>query len=58
MTGVLVDSVREVLRLNADAFSATTATEARAVSEVCKNGDEFVSVIDLDRVVDGDASDG
>jgi purine-binding chemotaxis protein CheW len=57
VTGVLVDGVREVLRVDPGAFRASTAAETRSVSEICKNGDEFVSVIDLDRVVGADGND-
>ena len=54
IAGVLVDAVRQVLRVDASALRPSASADARAVSEICANGDAFVSVVDLDRVL-GDA---
>jgi purine-binding chemotaxis protein CheW len=53
--GVLVDAVRAVLRVREDAFCAATPGEPGAVAALCRSGEHFVSVIDLERLVDGDA---
>jgi len=52
ITGVLVDAVREVLRVEEESFSASTDAEVGAVAELCLRDEEFVSVIDLDRVLE------
>ena len=52
ITGVLVDAVREVMRVAEDAFSASEEGEVGAVSELCLQEGEFVSVIDVDRVLE------
>ena len=54
-TGVLVDAVREVLRVDAESLRPTPGTDAVAVSELIVNGDEFVSIIEVDRVLEFDA---
>jgi hypothetical protein len=46
--------VREVLRVTADAIRPAAAAEAGWVSELCVRGEEFVSIVDLDRVLDLD----
>ena len=56
VTGVLVDAVREVLRAPEDDVSAATANQSGAVMELCKRGSEFISIIDLDQVLDLDAN--
>lgn len=53
--GVLVDGVREVLRVEADAIGPAAGGESVAVEALCARGDEFVSLIALDRVLDFDA---
>lgn len=52
VTGVLVDSVREVLRVDEEAFSPSGEGEVGAVTELCLQDGEFVSIIDVDRVLD------
>ena len=55
VTGVLVDAVEAVLRASEDQIHASTSSEGGAVSEMCARGDEFVSILELDRVLDFDA---
>lgn len=55
VTGVLVDAVREVLRASEDDISAATANQSGYVMELCKCDEEFVSIVDLDHVLDFDA---
>lgn len=57
MTGLLVDRVSEVLRLRDDALRPPTAREASTVHALAPHGEHFVSVFDVDRVLDldGDA---
>jgi len=57
LTGLLVDRVSEVLRLRDDALRPPTAREASTVNALAPHGDHFVSVFDVDRVLDldGDA---
>jgi purine-binding chemotaxis protein CheW len=52
ISGVLVDCVRSVLRLDADSIRPSSMIDVGAVREMCCNGDEFVSIIDLDRVLE------
>ncbi len=56
VTGVLVDAVQEVLRVMEDAIRPASAGENASVSELVTRGEEFVSIIDLDRVLDIDTS--
>jgi purine-binding chemotaxis protein CheW len=53
--GILVDAVTAVLRVGEDAFRSTTPGESGVVTSLCRSGDRFVSVIDLDRLLDVDA---
>ena len=55
VAGILVDSVREVLRVTDEAFRPLTGSESSLVENLCACGDEFVSMIDLDRVLTIDA---
>ena len=55
VTGVLVDAVQEVLRVSESAIRPATSAEGDCVSELCVRGDEFVSMIELDKVLDIDA---
>ncbi|MGH0032401.1 MAG: chemotaxis protein CheW [Myxococcota bacterium] len=57
VSGVLVDAVREVLRVPADAIGPPAGGESVAVEALCSHGEEFVSLIALDRVlqVDGES---
>lgn len=52
VTGVLVDAVREVVRVPEDEVRPATGGEGAAVAELFLSGDEFVSIIDLDRVLE------
>jgi purine-binding chemotaxis protein CheW len=54
MTGLLVDRVSEVLRLRDDALRPPTAREASTVNALAPHGERFVSVFDVDRVLDLD----
>ena len=56
VTGVLVDAVQEVLRVGPGDLRPATGAEADTVSELCVRGEEFVSILDLDRTLsfDGD----
>jgi len=55
VTGVLVDAVNDVLRVTEEAFRPAAAGDGAAVVELCTRGEEFISVIDLERVLDVDA---
>jgi purine-binding chemotaxis protein CheW len=52
VTGVLVDAVREVKRVPEGDIRPATGSEDASVSELFLSGDDFVSVMDLDRVLD------
>ena len=52
VTGLLVDGVREVLRITEADIRPAVAGEAEAVSALLARGDEFVSLLDLERVLD------
>lgn len=52
VAGILVDGVREVLRLPDDAMSPSTSGDSEYVDELCRNGDDFVSILEIDRVLD------
>ena len=51
VTGVLVDSVREVLRVDETAILPADGLETSAVVSMCRDGDEFVSILDVDRIL-------
>ncbi|MCZ6781753.1 MAG: chemotaxis protein CheW [Proteobacteria bacterium] len=51
VAGVLVDAVREVLRVTEEFIRPAPPGETISVAELCLHGDEFVSIIDLDRVL-------
>ena len=56
VTGLLVDSVSEVYRIADEAVLSAQGLDVTSVSEVCPRGDEFVSILDVERalgVVDG-----
>ena len=55
VTGVLVDSVQEVLRVSESAIQPASSGEGDCVSELCVRGDEFVSIVELDKVLELDA---
>lgn len=52
VTGVLVDEVREVLRAPEESIRPATGGESGSVAELYVGGEEFVSIIDLDRVLE------
>ncbi len=52
MTGLLVDRVSEVLRLRDEELRAPTGRDAGTVVALAPQGDRFVSVFDVDRVLD------
>ena len=51
VVGLLVDAVREVLRVSSDAIQPATGSDTGAVNDLCKFRDEFVSMIELDKVL-------
>lgn len=51
VAGILVDAVREVSRVSEDAIRPVSSAETEAVESLCVRGEEFVSLIDLDRVL-------
>lgn len=57
VTGVLVDAVRDVMRVPDAKLRPATGGEGDAVTELFLCDDDFVSIIDLDRVLEfrGDA---
>jgi chemotaxis signal transduction protein len=50
-----VDAVEEVLRVTEDAIVPPAVGDAGTVESLCARGDEFVSLIDLERALDVDA---
>ncbi len=50
-TGLLVDAVTEVLRVTEDEIRAVPPGEAGLVESLCARNDEFVSLLDLERVL-------
>ena len=52
VTGVLVDSVQEVYRVSEEAILPAQGFEAASVLEMCRRGDEFVSILDVDRALE------
>ena len=56
MTGLLVDRVSEVLRLRDEDLRPPTGRDAGTVAALAPQGDRFVSVFDVDRVLDLGAS--
>ena len=55
VVGLLVDAVREVLRVSAEAIQPATGSDGGAVNDLCTVQDEFVSMIELDRLLTLDA---
>ena len=55
VVGLLVDAVREVLRVSAEVVQPATGSDAGAVNNLCTFQDEFVSMIELDRLLTLDA---
>jgi purine-binding chemotaxis protein CheW len=56
VAGLLVDAVTEVLRVKEETIGPVGGGEGGAVAALCARGDDFVSMIDLDRVLDVDAA--
>ena len=50
--GLLVDAVREVLRIDEDATRPPPTGEGEGVAALYSRGGEFVSLLDLDRVLE------
>ena len=55
VVGLLVDAVREVLRVSDEAIQSATGSDTGAINELCTFRDEFVSLIELDRLLTLDA---
>lgn len=56
VTGIAVDSVQEVLRVKEEEVDGATAQSGGIVAELCRRGDEFVSIVDLDHMLALDES--
>ena len=48
---ILVDAVKEVLRISRDTIRPTASSDSGAIESLCAVGDRFVSLIELDRVL-------
>ena len=57
VTGVLVDAVQEVMRVSESQITASASSDAGVAPELCTRDDEFVSIVDMDRVLDIGADD-
>jgi purine-binding chemotaxis protein CheW len=55
VAGILVDAVREVSRVSEDSIRPPTGSEAGSVEALYVRDGEFVSLIDLDRILEIDA---
>ena len=53
---VLVDAVHAVLRVEESSIHSGVSSASGAVNEMCARGDEFISILDLDRVLDFNAN--
>ncbi len=51
VTGLLVDSVSEVYRIADEEVLPAQGLDVTSVSEVCPRGEEFVSILDVERVL-------
>lgn len=51
VTGLLVDSVSEVYRISEDEIRPSQGTDASCVGEICPRGEEFVSILDVERTL-------
>jgi purine-binding chemotaxis protein CheW len=54
VTGLLVDSVIEVLRVGEEAIQPHPSGGSDSVEELCRREDEFISLLNLERVLDLD----
>jgi purine-binding chemotaxis protein CheW len=52
VAGILVDAVREVSHVSEESIRPPTATDGGSVEALCVRGEEFVSLIDLDRILE------
>jgi purine-binding chemotaxis protein CheW len=52
MSGLLVDAVTDVLRVAEDAIRSEGQGESGRVAALCVRGDQFISVLDFERVLD------
>ncbi len=53
VAGLLVDAVQEVLRVGEEAIGAPASSDVQALVEgLCTRGEEFVSLLDLERVLE------
>lgn len=52
VSGLLVDAVREVLRVEESAIRPPPSGESDFVSALCSRGEEFVSLLNLEKVLD------
>jgi purine-binding chemotaxis protein CheW len=52
VTGILVDAVEQVLRVSEESISPAAAGESGAVVDLCVRDEEFVSIVDVDRVLE------
>ncbi|NNL65403.1 MAG: chemotaxis protein CheW [Myxococcales bacterium] len=51
VTGCMVDQVREVMRVPEDSIQPAAEADLDSVSGLCRRGDAFVSMLDLDKVL-------
>ena len=52
VAGILVDAVREVSRVPEASIRPSTNSDSGSVEALCVRGDEFVSLMDLDRILE------
>jgi purine-binding chemotaxis protein CheW len=52
VAGILVDAVREVSRVSEASIRPSTNSDTGSVEALCVRGDEFVSLMDLDRILE------
>jgi len=52
VTGLLVDAVREVIRVREEDFGSASGSPKGFVSELCERDGSFISVLHLERVLD------
>ncbi len=52
VTGILVDAVDQVLRISEELIRPAAGAESGAVIELCERDGEFISVVDVDRVLE------
>jgi purine-binding chemotaxis protein CheW len=55
LAGILVDAVIEVMRVSDGEFLPSSGSELGLVESLCARGESFVSLIDLQRVMDVDS---